>query len=82
MLRGLHACGCSLLQDTSLQWRRGDVTLNQVVSEGKWLSMPSPEIKVQPGTTPQHSSCRLRSEGESLQNRFCGATAADLRQPT
>ena len=41
-----------LLQDTELQWRRGDVTLTQLVHKGNWLSMPSPEIKVLPVSTP------------------------------
>jgi len=56
-LQELH--GYMLLQDTELQWRRGDVTLKQVVPKGEWRSIPRPEIKVQQGSMHFASSCLL-----------------------
>ena len=56
------ADGCSLLQDTEVQWRRGNVTITQAVPRANWFLIPSPAIKVPPQPTamnqvlyPQHA---------------------------
>ena len=42
----MHICLACLLQDTELQWRRGNVTVTQAVPRANWFLIPSPAIKV------------------------------------